>query len=362
MSPQSTPRKHGWELVRDALLAAPKHTLTNAQLGEIRGVQAFHQRISDLRRRGYVVAGAVRVNKGRYAYRLLGTLDSSIAASDGVQGLPTITHDAMPVRVREAEQDMREHPPTETTIRLPKSTSDTLREHREREASIAKALAEALGIDESDPVKLASIAAGVIVEAGPGGDDHEQARAEVRGLQERNAELEAENERLRGLTGVDSSSAAADVVTAHRERVAANTERVLTARNRLAEALGEPTTDSLMEGLDLTALAERAADTLAAKPQRAARQPRAERGPTGPQLMRQVLEEAGVPMHSKVIAERVLAAGGDAIYKGNTPTATMAAQLATSNKQGGEFVKVAPGCFAVREWPQSKLDAEPVRS
>lgn len=98
-----------------------------------------------------------------------------------------------------------------------------------------------------------------------------------------------------------------------------------------------------------------------------ARRPRARRvsngsrGPTGPELMRKVIEESGRPLHSKVIARRVMEGGGDAVYHGKTPDATMAAQLATSNKNGGEFVKVAPGCFGLREWPAAKLEAEPVR-
>jgi hypothetical protein len=307
MPPSTAPaRPKGWEIIRQAFLDAPKRTLTNHELGDVPGVQAFHQRISNLKDQGYVFAAGVRVGPGRYAYRLLGVQEGKPAARCG---LPVIPWNDLMATISLAESDLRDNPPAERT------TSDARTE----------------------------------------------ARTEARGLRERNAELEAENAQLREVVTRDEDDEILDDEPGVAQQVAANTSRVLAARNTLADVLGEPVTDSLMDGLDLTALALRAAEQLKAKP-RAARAPRAEHGPTGPQLMRQVLEAAGRPLHSKVIAERVLTSGGDALYKGKTPAATMAAQLATSNKAGGEFVKTEPGCFALREWAADKLEAEPVKS
>jgi hypothetical protein len=84
--------------------------------------------------------------------------------------------------------------------------------------------------------------------------------------------------------------------------------------------------------------------------------------------MRKALEFTEQPMHSAKIAEWVMANGGEAVYQGLTPSATMAAQLATSNKDGGEFVKVSPGCYGLREWTGKAdsfgnplLELDPVR-
>lgn len=70
--PTDPPRVPGWERVLNAFMAAPDRTLTNVQLGQVPGVQAFHQRIQDMRRYGYIVTDGVLVKKGRYAYTLLG--------------------------------------------------------------------------------------------------------------------------------------------------------------------------------------------------------------------------------------------------------------------------------------------------
>lgn len=48
-------RKPGWQRVLDAFLEAPGRKLTNVQLGNIIGVQAWHQRITDLRKKGYQI-------------------------------------------------------------------------------------------------------------------------------------------------------------------------------------------------------------------------------------------------------------------------------------------------------------------
>lgn len=277
----ASPKPKGWEIVLDAFLGAPDRTLTNHDLGALRGVQAFHQRISDLKRRGYVFTTGVRVARGRYAYQLLGVKEGSLDVPDGRHGLPLITPDLEPERIRAAEDDLRAHPPAAPSSSV---AADVVTAHRERIA-----------------------------------------------------ELEAENQRLR-------------------ER--RQPQHYEIAIGALREALAEAGVTVEGYGNEVVAAA---VERIKAKPAARSRAPRGEHGPTGPQLMRHVLEEAGVPMHSKIIAERVLAGGGDQLYKGKTPAATMAAQLATSNKQGGEFVKVSPGCFGLREWPAAKLEAEPVR-
>jgi hypothetical protein len=254
----------GRELVLAAFLEAPDRTLTNAQLGNIPGVQAFHQRMSNLKGMGYVFTSAVRLRSGHYAYKLLGYVADSEAHAEvkatpererlGRPALAIILAEEVNVRVVDATDALRAK---RDEIPTPSGERPTIR----------------------PPKKLS--------------DEMARLRAENSTLTERVAELEA----------------------------------------ALEAAQSSPT----------------------------ARRPRADRGPTGPALMRKVLEDAGAPMHSKVIAERVMAQGGDALYKGKTPAATMAAQLATSNKSGGEFVKVVAGCFGLREWDADKLNAEPIR-
>jgi hypothetical protein len=67
---------------------------------------------------------------------------------------------------------------------------------------------------------------------------------------------------------------------------------------------------------------------------------------------RQVLEEAGEPLHPRSILERALAAG---LVRtgGKTPDATMAARLYTDIQRQGEgspFVRVGRGLFGLRAW------------
>ena len=76
---------------------------------------------------------------------------------------------------------------------------------------------------------------------------------------------------------------------------------------------------------------------------------------SGPALMVEVLEAAGRPVRTSLIVGRVLA-NPDMPYKGGTPGATMTAQLATSHKRGGQFVRTEPGVYAIRAWPKPKLD------
>lgn len=85
---------------------------------------------------------------------------------------------------------------------------------------------------------------------------------------------------------------------------------------------------------------------------------------SGPQLAAKVLEDAGRPLHRKLIAERTVAADrarpkAQRSYTGKTPEQTIAAALEVSNKAGGTFVKVSPGIFGLREWTAAKLRKTP---
>jgi hypothetical protein len=306
-------RVPGWRLVLDALIGAPNHTLTNAQLGALRGVQAFHQRLSDLKRRGWVLTPATRVGRGYYAYRLVGFMVGSEAEADAAQypAEATALPEALrPFRSEDAAARAVDATPVVFTGHAPRPAPPVPAAQPRAIADSIRTLQGALESHEDDLLVLA----------------HEAAR--------RLANLT--RHRVEDARAHDEGDAAAE-----------------SARNRLAEALGGAAPEDV-----LVALAVCAAERL----ERRHRQPRADRGPTGPQLMRKVLEEAAAPMHSGEIARRVLANGGDAVYHGKTPDATMAAQLATSNKSGGEFVKVAPGCFGLREWDEDTLGREPVRS
>lgn len=69
---RDTRRIPGWERVLDAFMAAPDRILTNVQLAAVPGVQAFHQRLTDLGNYGYQITAAIKLAPGRYAYALLG--------------------------------------------------------------------------------------------------------------------------------------------------------------------------------------------------------------------------------------------------------------------------------------------------
>lgn len=96
-SPTDTRRVPGWERVLDAFMADPDRILTNVQLGQIPGVQAFHQRISDLTHYGYVLTSAVQLKPGYYAYALLGVSASATwtrrRPRPHADALPTVSDD-----------------------------------------------------------------------------------------------------------------------------------------------------------------------------------------------------------------------------------------------------------------------------
>ncbi len=88
--------------------------------------------------------------------------------------------------------------------------------------------------------------------------------------------------------------------------------------------------------------------------------------PSGPKMAEAILEAEGRPMHIKLIAERVIAQDqarpkAKRAYNGKTPAATISAQLTTSHCAGKTFIRVAPGCFALRAWPKGKQTKTPLR-
>ena len=88
------------------------------------------------------------------------------------------------------------------------------------------------------------------------------------------------------------------------------------------------------------------------------------RAKTGPELMAEVLEAAARPLHQQLIAERVIALDckrkpKDRSYRGKTPDETIRATLARAHAKGGFAERVAPGIFALRDWPRSKKSKIP---
>lgn len=86
--------------------------------------------------------------------------------------------------------------------------------------------------------------------------------------------------------------------------------------------------------------------------------------PSGPEMAKEVLEEAGKPLHVKLIAERVIAKDGERpkakrAYKGLTPAQTISAQLTVSHNGGATFERLAPGVFALRHWTATQKRKAP---
>lgn len=88
LSPRGDVRP-GWRIILDAFLAAPDRTLTNIELGDVRGVQAFRSRISDLRAMGCDITEGTYVCQGVYRYRLV-QWPVHILAGGGVAVVETI--------------------------------------------------------------------------------------------------------------------------------------------------------------------------------------------------------------------------------------------------------------------------------
>lgn len=90
--------------------------------------------------------------------------------------------------------------------------------------------------------------------------------------------------------------------------------------------------------------------------------PTARKLPGGLAMAEAVLHAAERPMRMAELAARVLEIDGaraadDRAYKGKTPAASLSAKVSVSARDGGAFVKVAPGVFGLREWPADMLDA-----
>lgn len=332
-------RVPGWRRVLDAFMADPDRIVTNVELGQIPGVQAFHQRISDLGRFGYVLTSAIQLKPGRYAYALVGIAPDGAWSFSGprpyADRLPSVSDDhdeyATVIAAAVAMIEARTHELAKRGA-APVVTQDG---PSRREIDAAAVLAVALG----DQVV---------------GDWKSEDRRDVLALAHATRDELGHVRSVRALERVNADAAAT-----------ANEAAVI-----LQDVLGEPTiADLVLAGEDaenLVTLAGAARDEVArlraaleaapTRAPRAARAPRPDRGPTGPELMRKALEFHEQPMHSAKIAAWVLENGGAAVYKGKTPAATMAAQLATSNVKGGDFVKVSPGCYGLREWTDRKDD------
>lgn len=309
----------GREIVLAAFLEAKDRTLTNHELGALRGVQAFHQRISDNKRRGYLFTQGVRVGDGHFAYRLVGVEEGT--AADVRHGLtsgplPRFAKNDVAAAIAEGTKAVKENPPaTVPAITSSSVAVEVVSAHRDRIRALERQLER-------------------VTEAMEG--------AEV--LEEEGVAFEVAEMFRRFDDCYRDRKAAADAIA-----------DALNARDGLT---GD---DAIDHGMAFSFLLPRVLEALEApKPAaRARRAPSSDRV-TGPQAMAEVLEAEGKPMHSRVIAERVLAAHPD-LYGGKTPAATMAAQLATSNKKGDQFRKVAPGCYALASWEPAKFAQEPVR-
>lgn len=108
------------------------------------------------------------------------------------------------------------------------------------------------------------------------------------------------------------------------------------------------------------------AETRSRAQKRAGNQPPrpAQPGQSGLDAIATALEQAGRPVHTEVLTAAVLKHLGPdrATYNGLTPAATIASQLAVANKDHrGRFVRVAPGCYALRAWPAEKRRLAPTR-
>jgi HB1, ASXL, restriction endonuclease HTH domain len=77
------------------------------------------------------------------------------------------------------------------------------------------------------------------------------------------------------------------------------------------------------------------------------------KGESAREVTRDVLRQAGEPLHSKEIAKRVLAAGRCRSLSGKTPEASVAALLATGAKPGGPFKRVDKGIYTLADQPDT---------
>jgi hypothetical protein len=350
----TTRRVPGWERVLDAFMAAPDRTLTNVELGQIPGVQAFHQRITDLEHLGYVLTKAVQLKPGYYAYALVGRGAAvSVVPAPGGKTRPAPHADVLPI--------VHERQPIASAVAAAVfSDSEALLKRVAPPAAVAVVGEQAREVRGTRQVRDAVATLHDAIDYGRLSDIDPASREDLLTLAHA-ARDEMDAARRARKDAADACEAArADVIETLRRAVGP----VLVAEHGVT--YGEPgfLTDSLVLAQAVRLIARPSAGTAT----RDAGRRTPERGPTGPQLMRKALEYHEQPMHSSKIAEWVMANGGGACYRGATPAATMAAQLAMSNKQDGEFVKVKPGCYGLREWTGKQdafgnaiLDLDPVR-
>lgn len=265
-------RVSGWERVLDAFMAAPDRTLTNVALGQVPGVQAFHQRLSTLGRYGYVFTPAVRLKAGRYAYTLVGIVPSEPWPFTGARPYADRLQNLAPDEIGAV---------VNVAVAVIRAQADELVK-RERQATAPR------------PVRPRAVT------------------DSVRLLQE---------------TLGDHT---ADWSAADREDILALTRKTCTLLEEYREGAIE--------------MNVRLAAVASAAPRRTAD------SETGPQIMRRALEVHKQPMHAERLADWVMANGGTDIYRGQTPAKTMRGQLLKSDAAGGEFVKIAPNVYGLREW------------
>jgi HB1, ASXL, restriction endonuclease HTH domain len=75
------------------------------------------------------------------------------------------------------------------------------------------------------------------------------------------------------------------------------------------------------------------------------------KGESAREVTRDVLRQAGEPLHAKEVATRVLASGRCRSLTGKTPEASVAALLAVGSKPGGPFKRVGKGIYTLADQP-----------
>jgi hypothetical protein len=310
-TPADTRRVPGWRRILDAFMADPDRIVTNVELGQIPGVQAFHQRLSDLGRFGYVLTSAILLKPGRYAYALVGVSEHTgswpfLTDRPYTDRLPIVSddHDAYAADIARALATI-----TAKTEDLAKRGGASA-ESPLPDAARSRALRDAVSTLQD------ALPEGRLIDLGTAGREDlltlaHTARDEIDALRAARDEADAE-----------SSRGEADLLTIHH---ALNDSAVPINADGIAEAIHALRTN-------------------------------ADRTPPGPQLMRKALEHYEQPMHYKRIAAYVMENGGDAYYKGATPETTIVRHLVKSDKDpSGVFVKVSSGVFALRDW-EGKAD------
>jgi len=82
------------------------------------------------------------------------------------------------------------------------------------------------------------------------------------------------------------------------------------------------------------------------------------KGESAREVTRDVLRQAGEPLHAKEIATRVLASGRCRSLSGKTPEASVAALLAVGSKPGGPFKRVGKGIYTLADQPANSGSGE----